>query len=447
MIDGNHEDSFMLNDNGEATYFLKAVQQPYLLTGKEALQTVTISLQLGDTYYEAEPLHAYVLNTIKKQGAKDVLNIGKPMLIEILRDPPGSESTATLAKGSVLKNAFDFDWSVKGGLELSFKFGNQVDHYAGLVAITTETGLINNASTAFHVDLNLVFSGSGKEAYSYTMTTNSDISTSSSHKMVGAKGDVYIGTMTNFVVTPGLSVRAIPQRMWDRLKGERAAGRMIEIAGAVVNGDSVHLVRDEVLTIGPKVQSTFTHTQDYLMSQLLPRIEAECKSLMFTGTLADAKKQANETGKPVYLSLRQPTDKNFAVVNTKKKVTPGDSEWEYEYVTETTTAGDGTNYRVILPSNWPASEREDKVAELSQTALWWAELIARNEREKLNATELVKNFSVDGGAEVSYGEEFSSDYSRSGQVKYFWQENATTSSFLVGWLADIISLSFGSKIS
>ena len=75
---------------------------------------------------------------------------------------------------------------------------------------------------------------------------------------------------------------------------------------------------------------------------------------------------------------------------------------------------------IILPNGYKG-EREDRISEFSQSALWWAEMIARNEKEKLEATTLVKNFDIDGGAPLSYGEDFSADISYTSQVHYFWE--------------------------
>lgn len=73
------------------------------------------------------------------------------------------------------------------------------------------------------------------------------------------------------------------------------------------------------MAVGQQIESTFAHSQGYITSQLLPQLEEQCRSLMFTGTKEEAQRQANATGKAVYLSLRQPDDPYFGMVNTKEK--------------------------------------------------------------------------------------------------------------------------------
>ena len=83
---------------------------------------------------------------------------------------------------------------------------------------------------------------------------------------------------------------------------------------------------------------------------------------------------------------------------------------------------------------------EDQVAEFCQSLLYWAAMIAQNEYEKVSASELVRTFDVDGGSPVSYSEEFSSDYSASGEVKSPLSGGlGKIASSLVGSLANAIN--------
>ena len=445
MVSATHRDTVHLDNQGERIYMLEAKQIPYSLTGKDALQTVTMTLELDGTHFEAEPLRAYVLNTYVQPGAKDILSIDKPELVDILRDPPGGGSSAKLSRGSTLKYGYTFDWSAAGGLTLGFGIGTKVNQYVGVVALAAESGIINNGESDFAFDIDLMFSGSGKQAYGYTMTANSDISTSSASTMVGANADVYIGTETSYVVTPAVAIRAIDKTMWKQLQGAQEAGALLEIAtGYDEKGDTLYLVRDEVLSIGPKVKSTFMHSQAYILGQLIPNLEQECKSLLFTGSKKDAQAVADSTGKVVYWSLREPTDENYGVVNTQKSVKQGDSSWTYYYNTTIDEAQDGINYMIVKPSKDQSDVREDRISEFSQSALWWAEMIARNEKEKLEATTLVKNFDIDGGAPLSYGEDFSADISYTSQVHYFWE--STPTNLLtngIKWLSKLIGKKMG----
>ena len=290
MMSSTHHESLKLDQNGEGTYLIEAAQLPYMLTGKEALRTISITMLMDATYYEATPLKAYVLNQFAKPGAKDFLTMNKPLLIDVLRDPPGGGSSAKLSKGSTLKYAHDLNWNVKGGLTFTTTYGTALSTLTA-VGIDTIIGTISQADSYFSVGVDIITSGSGKNAWSYTMTNNVDISTSSSPYMVGAEADVYIGAETSYTMTPSIAVRAIPHSMWKQQQGMLASGHMTEIAtGYNEKGDTLHLVRDEILGIGAKVNSTFFHSQKYILTQLIPGLENECKALLFTGTKAEAQR-------------------------------------------------------------------------------------------------------------------------------------------------------------
>ena len=418
LLNSTHRQEVPLDEEGEAIYYLEAKKIPYLLTEKDALRTVTMTLLMDGTHYEATPLRAYILNQTPVPGAKDILTINKPTLIDILRDPPGGGSSAKLSKGSTLKYAHDFSWNVKGGLSLGLHFGHQLTTLMA-IGVGSIVGTISNANDEFAVSVDLIFSGSGKEAWSYTMTNNLDISTSSLGTMVGADADVYIGTENSFVMKPTVAIRAITESMWKKLQGEAAAGRLVEIAcGYDENGDTLHLVRDEIVGIENQVTATFAHSQFYIVNQLIPKLKQECKSLLFTGSKAQAQSLANTTGKNVYLSLRKPDDPEFGVVNSKKQIKEGDETWEYVFNTTKDKAEEGINYLVVRPEG--NTEEEDRIADFSQSMLYWAAMIAQNEQEKLSATEKVKTLDIDGGSPVSYSEDFASDFSASGELKMPW---------------------------
>jgi hypothetical protein len=232
------------------------------------------------------------------------------------------------------------------------------------------------------MNFDLVFSGSGERAFNYTMTANEDISTSSDQTMVGADADLYIGLEQNIILKRATAIRAIPDSTFTKAVGLIAAGRMVEIAqGLDDKGGTLHLVRDEVVTYGPKVTSNFVYSQHYILTQLIPSLKNQCLSLVFIGTKSEAQQRADATGKPVYLSN-----------------VPADS---LDY---------GFDYDMIVPSG-NKEQFVDEVHHYKEIIVRWMEMIAQNEKEKMEARDLVQNFSVDGGSSISYSETFTSDYS------------------------------------
>ena len=385
MVSATHRDTLHLDSLGQANYTIEAAQTPYLLTGDDALHTVTMTLEMDGTHYEAEPLKAYVLNVKPKDGAKDILSFSKPQLIDILRDPPGATSKATLSKGSTLKYTYTMDLKYSAGVSFGIGIGTGVNSFTGVVASPMGVGAVGgfqNGSTNYYgTSIDLVVSGSGQRAFSYTMTAKEDISTSSDKKLIGADGDLYMGVVQNVTLKPATAIRAIPHSAFQQMAGAVMKGRMVEIAQGKDDRDSLlHFVRDEVVTYEPAITSDFVHSQHYIVNQLLPELTEQVYSMMFIGTEAEAKAKANADKEPVYLSLVGKDDPDF-----------------------------GTKYTMIAPDGADAGTI-DRVKEHLNAIEGWMLMIAQNEKEKLAAKNLVKNFDVDGGSSVSYSETFASDY-------------------------------------
>ncbi len=408
-----------LDSVGRGYFYITADQTIRLMTGADALKTVTLTLTQNGTTYEAEPLKAYTLNMFTTGGSKDVLVSGQPLLIDVLRDPPGGGSTATLSKGSKLKYAYSVDCTLKGGLQFSLVYGTMLDRFTGVVSapegVGTATGIMNSTDISKVFEFDYSLNAEGHRAFSYTMNVNEDITTSSDPNMVGADADLYIGMTQNIVVQPMSTIRAIPDSIFQQLKGRLGGGTtggysndygsMVDIAeGKDLNGNKFHLVRDESIGYGPEVTSQFVHSQKHILTQIIPEKIKELRALMFIGTAEDAQKKADATGKPVYRSLVPEDDDNFGLVNTK--------DGDIYYYTSSMEEVPGMNYVIHIPSS-ATTTPIDEVAEKCQTMLAWGLMIAKNEREKVATilgTTPFANYDVDGGTKVTYSEQFESDY-------------------------------------
>jgi len=409
MKNGLDQETVALDDNGQGVYYMLAEATPRLLTGENALHTVTMTLTQDGTTYEAEPLRGYVLNLFATGEGKDVLASGTPYLIDILRDPPGSGSSATLSKGSTLKLAYEVDMQFKGGLTLEFGRGTAAETYTGTVTLNgADNGTISSTEVTDFFNIDIIFSGAGKKAYSYTLKVDEDITTSSAPNMVGADADLYIGVVQNMEITPMSTIRAISDAMYRKMLGHESGsvigsgdkggsmeveskyGSMVEIAqGIGADGNLYHLVRDVSLGYGPKFTSRFVHSQKYITTELLPKLAQEIRDLLFLGTRDEAVALANKTKKAVYWS----------------KVAEGHEDFG-------TTSG----YEMIRPTG--TNNLRDEIEEKYNNMVRWIDMIAINEKDKLAAYDKLANYDVDGGGTVTHSETFESEYSQSQYISY-----------------------------
>ena len=407
MVSSTDVEKVELDGNGEGLLPISAKQVPYLLTKEDALRTITMTLKLDGSTYEAEPLKAYVMNIYELPGAQDVFSIGTPVLVDILRDPPGGGSSAKLSKGATLKKEYKVEMEANLGVKMSFKQGSSLAHFTGVVAAPSGFGAVygfnNEAETDWEFGIDYVVNIKGERAFSYTMTTTHDISTSDDPRMVGADADIYMGVNQNIVVKPATTIRAITDSLYVLMGGKLASGEMVEIAkGVDAQGNVFHLVRDESLSVKTTLNSSFTHTQLYIINNIIPELGNKCKSLLYTGSPEEAREQANITGKPVYLSLLTPDDQRFGTMNNEGG--------KYVFYSSVDEDRDGMYYRIIIPDGYDVSKVNDSIYAINQTMMTWISMITQNEMEKISATDLVKNYDTDGGVTIEYGEEFESSY-------------------------------------
>ena len=430
MQTGMNREILPLDEEGLAVFELGVDQTTQLLSGENALKTVTFTAEQDGTVYEAEPLNGFVLNMFPIGAGVDVMTNGQPLLFDILRDPPGSKSSATLSEGSLMNYSYQMDLSTSAGVKYTAAMGEKVNSYLGTVAAPmgagTASGDIFTAENGDATSSEFVFNLKGEKAYSYTMTTNSDITTSSDPTMVGADADLYIGLVQNIQVMPMSTIRAIPDSMYQHMAGRvglttgegpmglmgmfSTYGSMLHIAeGYDAQGNKFHLVRDESMAYGPKLQSQFIYSQDYILKTVIPGLAKDILKLMYIGTQEEAQAMANSTKRPVYLSLRDQQDPLFGVANA-------------EYNTTVTVPNDTTNYIIILPKTTDQLFT-DEVSEKAALIGGWAQMIAQNEYQKLTADDLVANYDISGADNVSYSESFETNYTNSMMLQFPFADN------------------------
>jgi len=134
MRQGVSVDTLHLDSLGQGTFMLKADQAAQPVARENALKTVTFSALQDGTHFEAEPLQGYVLNLFPIGRGKELLTDGQPMLFDILRDPPGARSSATLSKGASLNSSYSMHLTMEGGLSFSYTSAENYTWFNGDVA-------------------------------------------------------------------------------------------------------------------------------------------------------------------------------------------------------------------------------------------------------------------------------------------------------------------------
>ncbi len=411
-----------LDSLGYASYVFTPANTTNVLEDEMALRSVDITLNYDGNYYDIKPLDGKLMKgfvmatTPKKEGAYTVA-ASYPILIDVLRDPPGSNSSSYIEAGSKLSYSYSPSFEGSLGVSMSVKNGTYSTIYQGSVLVNTTTGAGSangtvseaNSDKTFSFSLSSTFNGSWSTSYSLGVTER--IQTKTGQLWVGPKADLFMGTNESMIIQDAIAVRAIPEDQYLLMKNNEGGsftvtdslgntanvkvkmGAMKVLArGTDTKGKSIYLVRDEVMGVTNRVNSTFIHSQYYIEEELLPNLAKLRNSLIHPkGAITEPQALADQTGKSVYVSKVDVNDPFFGATNNV--------EWYH-------------------PDNDLMAVNE--VKDYNQQMGYWITMLAENEMEKLTVqpNNLVKNYDFDGGTSVQYSESFSASRNKSGFIKW-----------------------------
>jgi hypothetical protein len=128
-------------------------------------------------------------------GTQTFVTAGPELPDFVLRDPPGSESSATIEKGSSFSFTKENSSSVNNGSELNgtVSLGFKLSLGGGLAGPVMETEVTNDVSSG----VTMAQSSTNGKSVTNTYTFNQTISTSDNPSWIGSDADLYVGTSAN----------------------------------------------------------------------------------------------------------------------------------------------------------------------------------------------------------------------------------------------------------
>ena len=389
---------YPLDQNGSALVDFTANHVTYVQDGDMALRQLDFSVLSEGDYIEAEPLRAYILGSVEKQGdflELDTVSAGLTLL-DVLRDPPGSNSYATLEKGTKYHIKYKTYTNYRFGLDLILKEGNNTEYYIGTVAAPagagTAAGVINMVQQTKDWHMPFSFQYYNETMSEYEITTTETISTSSDPLYVGTKADVFIGATNGVMTGRALSFRVVDSLSYEMLAAQREDGSALVVAqGTDEKGSPWYLMRTEDVMVKHNLQSFFAYTQEYIINTVIPELFDYRDGLLLVGDSLDAVAAANKSGKYIFWSRVAPTDTTFAKKGT------------YEIIT-------AQNYKGVTI---------DKVDAANKAILKWLAVIAQNEAIKVISytTDPFSTLSLSGGVTQTFTE----NYAYSDYLRDYWQ--------------------------
>ncbi len=273
----------------------------------------------------------------------------------ILRDPGGSNSSATLGEGSTHTSTTSFSFKYNHDTQLNWgrAKGLDVDVIIGMgSAKLSQRDAARHRTNSFQYDI----TNTGAGTFYKKTTTIKSFSTSSTPDFIGDLGDLFIGTSTNYIVDESICV------------------------GPVKSGDNKFVIgRYDSMISEPQenFDTEFIYTKYYIQNVLIPDLKAK-KDLLF---------QEGDEDKCTYVSSVPPSDENY---------------------------GKSGFYTMNPPVNATKSGYTDMVNFYNTSITNWENILKQNEEEKCKAISTdsyrINNYSFDGGSIVSFEEDLTDSH-------------------------------------
>ena len=365
----------LLDSLGMAEYTWKAgfpnISVPYT-------RTISITYNIDDRTYQwnGNGLTGVILGDLPT--GNNFVTSGPDMLQMILRDPPGSKSSAEWSSGTVTteSHANLFTWDKSNHFLSNTKMGVSMKVISGeFVAKETDSDVISDLD----VGLKLYFNGNAGGTWGSTIETTKTISTSDAIEYVGAPGDIFIGTATNLIFGASNNL------------GFNRVG----------TSNEVELNVKEATTTGLSYTTIFNYTQNYIENMLIPNFKTIRNNMLRTVTQETIDGYVNDATYPVYLTTLSPDDPDFGKPNIGY-----DDDGNEVY------SSSGPYYTMITPFD-SEENFQDSVSWCNTQIKAWENYLSINEKEKIKAYEnrdnpdLVEceNYSISSGTQVTNSEE------------------------------------------
>ena len=395
------ENQILLDENGEAVYTWKAgypnITAPY---SRNISMTYEIGGKVNEWTIDGNNFMAGVILGSIPTGSNFVTS-GPDKLLMILRDPPGSNSSAEWSSGTVKtkERTIGHQWSSETTIKDTWEFGVKAVTFHGI-----GTGAILSTETKDEVTVGakVVTEGENANTVSHSLTITETISTSDDPSMVGSMADVYVGYSSNLLF-----------------------GKAREVNFLRDENDNVSLDVEEIVSVGSQFSTKFSYTGYYIESYLIPNLMQVRNSKLITVTPAEYENYQNTTDELIYITKLSPDDEKFGSDNNDKEIWGDDAT--------AVDAIEGPSYKIVLPERLTKEEvldgeigqeykaDQDEIRWANMQISNWIKYLAQNEQEKVEAWEdrdgdisvkelgdekdvprLINNYSLDGGTSITY---------------------------------------------
>ncbi|MDD6211254.1 MAG: T9SS type A sorting domain-containing protein [Bacteroidales bacterium] len=344
----------------------------------------------ANTVYEWEEndtFSAFVLGGIPT--GNNFVTKGPDLVTDILRDPPGSASSATRSEGSTSTFNLKIDampLSTSFGFGAYVVTGYHVDKSVGTPFV--QTNIKAQVGNKMNLGFNLGLTLNGNYNYTLRNTTTSAVSTGTDASHVGASGDVFVGTSTNLSVG---EMNWVGIYETDRLE----EGAHIDMEYQQ-EAKTFTVGRNKEIGVSTDFETTFLYSGAQIEGEVIPNLE-ELRNSYLTTVESIPSDFVNTTDQNIYLTTLRPGDAGYGTSNN-------DPVWGDDPLGPENDLSKGQSYMMFLPSEEAQRQPDyvpgDAVLNCNDQIAAWKETLARNEREKVEAIgggKVTNNYSFDSG--------------------------------------------------
>lgn len=331
--------------------------------------------------------NAYILGG-RKTGS-DFVTAGPSDIIAVLRDPGGSNSYAYYESGTTLTTTKEYTGTAMqaGDIDIINYLGNAVKTSSGIgFELKNEVEVVNTIGGRISHEES--YTGVNTKQAITTLLTR--YSTSADPLYVGVQGDIFIGNSTN--ISYGNTINLII------VKNEEVnTGSDIVFFDGSASGGTHSIIQRRGIDFAQQFGTHFVYPVKHIETNLIPNLISGRNALLLpiTTTAADAQMRADNLKQVVYVSKLAPTDPNFGASNDDATAF-GTTAVIGKY--------DGPSYTMYEPANTQIAV-SDTILIINQHIAGWKTALADNEKAKIEAKTIVKNYSFTGGSKVESSEQ------------------------------------------
>ncbi|SHG43180.1 Por secretion system C-terminal sorting domain-containing protein [Flavobacterium segetis] len=262
VVDSNNESKLTYTFKGG----LPSIAPPFTITS-------SLKYRINEVDYDVEGYNPTgIILGGKSDGSQTFVTAAPDIPEIILRDPPGSNSFASIEKGESISFTTENSFANSEGFTTDFKIMGGVKFAAGggLVGPIIESEGFNNINVGIGVN----HSSSDGKSLTKTYTFSKTISTSDDPDFVGSMGDLYIGNSKNQFYGSFDDVKpstTVPKKTVNGVQQELASFEYVNLGTTDV---PLYVSKQKaVYFVDEPSETFFVYSQKHILETLIPEYE------------------------------------------------------------------------------------------------------------------------------------------------------------------------------